>query len=307
VILYIAIALICAAVPLSTSLSLALGIFIALAFGNSHSASIKPLTSKLLGIAIVGLGAGMNLSVIAQTGFHGLWVTVFGILATMVVGHFIGKFLRVPADCSTLISTGTAICGGSAIAAMAPAIKAKPEHVSVALITVFCLNAAALFLFPIWGRWLGLTQSQFGLWAALAIHDTSSVVGAASQYGDQALEIATTVKLARALWIAPLVIAIYAIRSRSEEGKFKFVMPPWFIFGFIAASAMVTLFPVLIPAAGYAVIAAKRLLVMTLFLIGCTLTREHLKKAGFRPFLQGFLLWALVTASTLSIILVKQE
>jgi uncharacterized integral membrane protein (TIGR00698 family) len=307
VIAFVAASIICAAIPLPAGIALALGIGAALAFGNPHAGPIKSLASRLLGVAVVGLGAGTNLQVVAQTGANGLVITLVGITATMTAGYLIGKALRVADDCSLLITTGTAICGGSAIAAMAPAIKARGESISVSLVTVFCLNAVALFIFPPWGRWLGLSQDQFGLWAALAIHDTSSVVGAASQFGDRALEVGTTVKLARALWIAPLVIVVNAVLSRRAGAGFKPAMPPWFIFGFIIVSALVTFVPGLSAAGAGVAAMAKRLLVMVLFLIGATLTREHLVKAGFRPFIQGFFLWVLVTASTLAFILVKEN
>ncbi len=253
---------------------------------------------------MVGLGAGMDLRVVAKVGAHGVLYTVAGIAACLAIGKLLAKALKVSADVGTLISVGTAICGGSAIAAMVPVLRPKEHEVSVALATVFLLNAIALFLFPAVGHAVGLSETQFGLWSALAIHDTSSVVGAAVAYGGAAVGVATTVKLARALWIVPLTIGIAQVRRLREPnavaGKAK---RPWFILGFIVAAALVTWVPVLRPAGQVVSGLSKQLLVLTLFLIGANLSRDALRSVGLRPLLQGGLLWGAMGSLSLAAIL----
>lgn len=246
----------------------------------------------------------MDLQAVGRAGMHGALYTVVGIVVTGLVGFLLGKILKTPRAISLLITVGTAICGGSAIAAASSAIRAKSEEISVSLATVFFLNAAALFLFPWIGHHFLLSETQFGLWSALAIHDTSSVVGAALQYGPQALELATTVKLARALWIIPVTFFIaYFWKHESEQKSSAPVKRPWFILGFILTAALVTYIPVLQPTGILVSSIAKRTLVFTLFLIGSGLTRATLRAVGLRPFAQGILLWAVVTLSTLGAIL----
>ena len=284
----------------SSSLALVMGIGIALTLGNPFSDKTQKATSQLLAIAIVGLGCGMNLQTVAKVGMEGLGYTITGILLTFLLGYVLGKFLKIEKDTSLLISTGTAICGGSAIAALASAIKPKNQDVTVSLATVFCLNALALIIFPPIGHFLGLSETQFGLWSALAIHDTSSVVGSTLQYGETALKVGATVKLARALWIVPLTVAISFLRSQNEsKGKMK---KPWFILGFLLTAALMTYFPVLNPIGHQVEWFAKRLMVLTLFLIGAGLTRATLKAVGFKPFLMGVLLWVVVASSVLAAI-----
>ena len=283
---------------------LLMGILLALVLGNPFLELNKRLTHQFLGISVIGLGAGMNLAVIGQVGFQGIGYTVIGISVAIAIGTFLGKKLHTPKDTSLLITIGTAICGGSAIAAVAPVIRAKSHEVSVALGIVFLLNAIALFIFPAIGHYFSLTQSQFGLWCALAIHDTSSVVGASLQYGAEALEIGTTVKLARALWIVPVAFLVGYIRSRNATdklatGKGK---KPWFILGFILAAALVTWIPTLQPLGHQIEGLAKHLLVLTLFLIGSSLTLQTLKSVGFKPFIQGTLLWIIMAAGSLFVI-----
>jgi uncharacterized integral membrane protein (TIGR00698 family) len=235
---------------------------------------------------------------------HGFRYTVIGIMLTLSIGLSLGWLFRTERDTSLLITVGTAICGGSAIAAVAPAIRAKNNDVSVALATVFFLNAMALLVFPPIGHHLGLSQMQFGVWSALAIHDTSSVVGAAMQYGADALEIATTIKLTRALWIVPVTLAIGMVWNRASTvtgaGKPK---RPWFILGFLAAAALVTWIPALKPSGHIVFVCSQRLLVVTLFLIGSGLSRQALQAVGRRPIIQGFLLWVVMGTGTLSAIL----
>jgi uncharacterized integral membrane protein (TIGR00698 family) len=252
----------------------------------------------------MGLGAGMNLHVIGQVGLQGMGYTMIGIFSAVVIGTLLGKILKVEKDTSLLITIGTAICGGSAIAAVAPVIRAKHHEVSVSLGTVFMLNAAALFLFPWVGHLLQLSETQFGLWSALAIHDTSSVVGATLQYGAHALEVGTTVKLARALWIIPVAMMIGFIRSKKENSEIKSekAKRPWFILGFIIAAALVTWIPALVPLGHNIESVAKKLMVLTLFLIGSSLTRETIKSVGIRPFVQGILLWVVMATGSLTAI-----
>ena len=242
----------------------------------------------------------MNLAVIAEVGLKGIGYTVVGISSAVILGSLLGKVFQVDKDTSLLVSVGTAICGGSAIAAVAPVIKARHHEISVSLGIVFMLNALALFLFPPIGHALDLSQHQFGLWSALAIHDTSSVVGATLQYGKEALETGTTIKLARAMWIIPVAMIIGYFRSKNETVKSD-VKPkrPWFILGFLLAAAIVTFYPDLRPYGRYIEMVAKRLMVLTLFLIGSGLTRETLKTVGFKPFLQGISLWIIMASGSL--------
>jgi uncharacterized integral membrane protein (TIGR00698 family) len=245
----------------------------------------------------------MNLIVVARVGMHGIAYTVLGICSAFLIGSVLGRALKVNKNTSLLITVGTAICGGSAIAAVAPVLRAKSHEVSVALGIVFLLNACALFIFPFVGHSLALTEAQFGLWSALAIHDTSSVVGATLQYGPHALEVGTTVKLARALWIVPVTFAIGYFVSRNTDGEGG-AKPkrPWFILGFLLMAAVVTFVPALGPAGHIIETVAKRVLVLTLFLIGANLSRETLRSVGAKPFVLGILLWAVTAAGTLALI-----
>jgi uncharacterized integral membrane protein (TIGR00698 family) len=225
----------------SPGVALLVGIVIALTFGNPYSLTTERLITPLLQVSVVGLGAGMDLVEVGRAGIHGFFYTVIGITLTMSMGLALGRLIRTQRDTSLLVTVGTAICGGSAIAAVAPAIRAKNHDISVALATVFFLNAVALFIFPPIGHHLGLGQMQFGVWSALAIHDTSSVVGAAMQYGAHALEVATTIKLTRALWIVPVTLAIGMVWNRGSGARdASKPRRPWFILGFLAAAALVT-------------------------------------------------------------------
>ena len=295
-------------VPLAAALSLwpatpapaalAMGAALALSVGNPYANFTRRLTHLLLPLALVGLGAGMDLRRVAEAGARGFAFTVLGIALCFAAGALLLRALRVERDTGLLITVGTAICGGSAIAAVVPILRPKDHEVSIALATVFLLNALALLVFPPLGRFARLDQDQFGLWAALAIHDTSSVVGAALQYGARALEIATTVKLARALWIVPLTLLIG--RRVSGEAHRGAARRPWFIVGFVCAAALVTFAPALRPAGEMVAQAARRGLVLTLFLIGASLTRDALRTVGARPFAQGFLLWLVMGAASLA-------
>ncbi|MBI3296772.1 MAG: putative sulfate exporter family transporter [Elusimicrobia bacterium] len=281
----------------SPPLALLAGIAMALVFGSPYPAQVKSVTKTLLQASVVGLGFGLNLHQVLKAGLDGLAYTAVGILFTMAVGTWLGRLLRVPETTSYLISTGTAICGGSAIAAVGPILEADHEEMSVALGTVFLLNAAALFAFPAIGAALGLTQEQFGLWAAMAIHDTSSVVGATVKYGVGALAVGTTVKLVRALWIVPLCLVTAARRASSAK-----VQWPWFILFFVLAAAANTLLPQGRSIYSPLNAAAKAGLIATLFLVGSGISKEALRKVGPRPLLQGVLLWLLVAGVSLAFV-----
>ncbi len=286
---------------LSPPVALILGLIAAMTFGNPFPAQTKKATKYLLQISVVLLGFGMNLTAVVKAGKDGIAFTIASIFGTLILGYVVGKLLKNNGKTSTLISAGTAICGGSAIAAVAPAINADAEETSVSLGTIFILNAIALIVFPLVGHQLNLTENQFGVWAAIAIHDTSSVVGAATKYGGDALAIATTVKLARALWIAPVALFYsYLYRDKISGKKFKAAIP-WFIFLFLAATAFRTYAPAsVVPSLFESLVnLAKAGLTVTLFLIGASLSRETLKKVGFKPLLQGVILWIVISIVSL--------
>ena len=292
----------------SSGVALVAGVGVALTLGNPWPARSRALAHQALTWSVVGLGAGMNLAVVGRVGLHGLGYTAVGIGTALVLGTLLGRKLRVARDTSLLVTVGTAICGGSAIAAVAPAIRAKDHDVSMALVTVFLLNAIALFVFPAVGHYLHLGQDQFGLWCALAIHDTSSVVGAAAQYGERALEVATAAKLARALWIVPVTFAIALHRARTVDAAASTgdagTKPkmPWFIGGFVAVAALVTFVPALRGAGHLVSAGAHRLLAVTLFLMGLGLSRAALRALGFRPLVQAVALWLVLAGTTLAAI-----
>ena len=276
-------------------LALALGLAFALTVGNPLPRLTQKSTKILLQASVVGLGFGMNLAMLWSAGRTGIGFTIGTITGTLLLGWCVGRLLRVESQTSTLVSCGTAICGGSAIAAVAGVLRADSRAVSVALGTVFVLNAVALFLFPPLGHWLGLTQHQFGVWSAIAIHDTSSVVGAAAKYGDEALRVATTVKLVRALWIVPLALGLALVIGR----KGAKIAWPWFILFFVAAACVRTWLPQGEAAYGALVKLARLGLTLTLFLIGAQLSREALRTVGWRALLQGVILWIAVSLTGL--------
>ena len=258
----------------------------------------KRLAKFLLQASVVALGFGMNLHQVLQAGRSGFLYTAVSITSVMLLGLGFGYLLNVGKKSAFLISAGTAICGGSAIAAVGPIADASEEEMAVSLGTVFILNSVALFLFPVIGYAFHMTQAQFGLWSALAIHDTSSVVGATAKYGATALAIGTTIKLARALWIVPLSL-VTAITLKSKAR----IQWPWFILFFCIAALLNTLLPAFNPAFGVLNHIGKIGLTVTLFLIGTGLNKETLKRVGARPLLQGLTLWIIVGASTLALIL----
>lgn len=279
---------------LSPPAALLLGILFGLSFKHPFAGTSRTAARILLQVSVVALGFGMNLHEVLKAGRSGFIYTALGISFALVVGLTLGKLLQVRGNSSFLISTGTAICGGSAIAAIGPIVQANEEEMAVSLGTIFILNSVALLIFPPIGNALHLSQSQFGLWAALAIHDTSSVVGAASKYGAQALVVGTTVKLARALWIVPLALAVAAIRHNRSRIQF-----PWFILFFLLAALVTTYLPGF-PSATKTFFTLGRFgLTATLFLIGAGISRATLKEVGWRPLLQGVLLWLAVGMTSL--------
>jgi len=297
--IFLIIAAACLIPVIEPPFALFLGIVIAQLIGHPYEKYNPKATGLLLKISVVGLGFGMNAVEAAQAGKQGILFTVVSISFTFLVGLTVGRLMTINKKTTILISTGTAICGGSAIAAVAPVIEAKQSDISVSLATVFILNSIALLIFPPIGNWLQLSQSQFGMWAAIAIHDTSSVVGAAHKFGAQALQIATTVKLERALWIIP-VSFIMALAFRSNKNKIKI---PWFVLFFVMAMFVNTFLPQLHQIDRILVFAAKRGLTLTLFLIGAGLTRNAMKSVSFRPMVLGVLLWILISVSSLAVIL----
>ena len=280
-----------------------IGLVFALLCGQAYPTFNKNVSKKLLQYSVIGLGFGMNLQASLASGKEGMLFTIISVIGTLLIGMFIGcKVLKLNRNTSYLISSGTAICGGSAIAAVGPIIKAKDTDMSMALATVFILNAIGLFLFPILGHWLGLSQQEFGTWAAIAIHDTSSVVGAGAAYGEEALQVATTIKLTRALWIIPLAL-VTSVIFRSEGKKISI---PWFILFFIVAMLINTYFLADYPEIGKFIAGiARKGLIITMFFIGASLSIDVIKSVGIRPLLQGILLWIIISAASLAYILLK--
>ena len=294
-ILVLGLSALCLTPLVSPPIALLMGIIVAQLFDHPFPESSKKATNWLLKASVVGLGFGMNAASALKAGKEGFIFTVVSIVGTLVLGYLLGKILKVEKIISFLISGGTAICGGSAIAALSPVIKAKQNQISVALGVIFILNSVALFLFPPIGHWLHLSQSDFGLWCAIAIHDTSSVVGAASKYGDQALAIATTVKLARALWIIPLAF-FSSILFKTKDTKIKI---PYFIGLFILAVICNSFIPAIGFVSPYIVSLSKAGLTLTLFLIGTSLSAKLIKSVGVNPIFQGTILWIVISTSTL--------
>lgn len=294
-VLFFLLAAFCVTPWASPPIALGLGLALALTLGNPYQAKTAKIAKYLLQASVVGLGFGMNLRQVAAAGRSGFLFTLATIFGTLALGWIAGRALRIEPRVTHLISSGTAICGGSAIAAVGPVIDARNEEMSVSLATVFVLNSVALFVFPPLGHAAGLSQGQFGVWSAIAIHDTSSVVGAAAKFGDEALRIATTVKLTRALWIVPLTLGTaFAFRKTAR------VTIPWFILWFLLASLVRTYFDgpfdLIVP-------IARVGLTLTLFLIGAGLSRASLRAVGVRPLLLGVILWiAISTVSLFAVI-----
>lgn len=291
----------------SPAIALFMGLAYALIFTNPIPKMAKKTSKYLLQVAVVLLGFGMNLHASLASGKEGMIFTIVSVISVMIVGYFVGKLIKVDSKTSYLISSGTAICGGSAIAAVAPVIKANDNQISVALGTVFILNAIALFIFPPIGHWLGMTQEQFGEWAAIAIHDTSSVVGAGEAYDRAyfpesegiAVQIATLIKCTRALWIIPLAI-ITTLIFREKNSKINI---PWFILFFVLAMVANTYLPLPQALTSGLVWFAKKGLCMTLFLIGSGLSIDTLRSVGIKPLIQGIVLWVVIAILSLCVIM----
>lgn len=281
-------------------LALFLGLAFALICGQAHPKFNKKTSKYLLQYSVVGLGFGMNLDSALASGKEGMEFTIISVIGTLLIGWFIGrKVLKLDRNTSYLISSGTAICGGSAIAAVGPVVKANDSEMSVALATIFILNAIALFIFPVIGHALGMSQHEFGTWAAIAIHDTSSVVGAGAAYGEEALKVATTIKLTRALWIIPMAFATsFIFKSKGQK-----ISIPWFIFFFVLAMIVNTYLLGSVPELGSAINGlARKTLTITMFFIGASLSMDVVRSVGLKPLVQGILLWVVISCSTLAYI-----
>ena len=280
-------------------LALLLGLILSQTIGHPYKSYNSIATKYLLQFSVVGLGFGMNVFEAAKAGKEGLLFTVASISLVLIVGILLGRMFHIDKKTAFLVSSGTAICGGSAIAAISPILKADENQISVSLGIIFILNSVALFVFPVIGHHFNMSQSQFGMWAAIAIHDTSSVVGAAQKYGLSALHIATTVKLERTLWIIPVsFLTAFAFNNRSSRVKI-----PYFILLFLVAMIIHTFIPQITSVTDWFVVIAKKGMTLTLFLIGAGLTREALKTVGWKPLLSGLILWILISIVSLSVIL----
>lgn len=293
----------------SAPIGLACGLIFAFVFGTPCPKANKFVSKYLLQASVVGLGFGMNLMQSLKSGSEGMIFTVVSVIGVMVIGVLLGKYMNINHKTSYLISSGTAICGGSAIAAVGPVIKADSNEMAVSLGVIFILNAIALFIFPPLGHFFGLSQAQFGTWAAIAIHDTSSVVGAGAAYGPEACELATLIKCTRALWIIPLAlftIWFYRNKNTAEEagGKKAKISIPWFILLFIVAMIINTYTPESFQPA-YAVIVglAKRALVAVLFAIGAGLSLKVVRSVGVKPLIQAVTLWVAIGATSLFVVM----
>ncbi|MDH8702245.1 putative integral membrane protein (TIGR00698 family) [Dysgonomonadaceae bacterium PH5-43] len=297
---YLFIALFLASAFFSPAIALFTGIVFALLLKNPYSKQSKKISKYLLQVAVVGLGFGMNLHESLKTGGDGMLFTIVSVTGVMIIGYFVGRWLKIPTKLSYLISSGTAICGGSAIAAISPVVNADENETSMSLAIIFTLNAIALFIFPPIGHWLELTEQQFGLWAAIAIHDTSSVVGAGAEYGPEALAVATTVKLTRALWIIPLSLVSLLFFSKSKN---RGITIPWFIFLFIIAMVINTYIDIPDLVLRFISGTSHCFLSMTLFLIGGTLSPKAIRQVGIKPVLEGVILWIVIAVGALAVIL----
>lgn len=303
--------LICGVTVISAPVALFIGLVFALCFGIPFPKFNKKLSKYLLQASVVGLGFGMNLEKSLQSGAEGMIFTIVSVVVVMVVGVILGKYIRIDSKISYLISSGTAICGGSAIAAVGGVLNAKENEMAVSLGVIFILNAIALFIFPPMGHALGLSQQQFGTWAAIAIHDTSSVVGAGAIYGNEACDLATLIKCTRALWIIPLAfftmwfVTKNSSLASSDDGKKGKVSIPWFIFLFVLAMIFNTYVGTesLRPVYDGLVVIAKQCLIAVLFAIGAGLSIKVIKQVGVKPLLQAVILWVVIGVGSLSAIL----
>ena len=277
----------------SPVIALVAGATLALVAGNPLTDFTGKASKYLLQAAVVMLGFGLELGLVLRVGASSIGVTFVTIVVTLALGFLLARLFGVNREVATLLGSGTAICGGSAIAAVAPAIGASTAGTAVSLAVVFLLNALGLLIFPPIGHWAGLGQEAFGVWSALAIHDTSSVVGAAAVYGERALQVATTVKLTRALWILPLAFVFGRFAGGSSGAKI-----PWFLGGFLAAAVLNTILPDFGQAWDFLAGAGRFLMIVTLFLIGAGLTRDSLRALGLRPLLMAVALWIVVSVGS---------
>lgn len=282
--------------------ALFLGLMYAMVFQCPYPKFNKKTSKYLLQASVVGLGFGMNLVESLKSGSEGMLLTVVSVVGVMVIGVMLGWWLKINRKTSYLISSGTAICGGSAIAAVGPVLKADGNEMAVSLGVVFVLNAIALFIFPPIGRFFEMSQAQFGTWAAIAIHDTSSVVGAGDAYGPEALRLATLIKLTRALWIIPLALVTMFIFRDKTGGSGK-ISIPWFIFLFVLAMVINTYLPLPEWLTATLVYLAKKGLVLTLFLIGAGLSVQMVKSVGVKPFVLAVALWILIGVSSFFVVM----
>lgn len=284
---------------ITAPVALLCGLIFAFTFKNPCPKFNKKTSKYLLQVAVVCLGFNMNLQESLRSGAEGMMFTIISVVGVMMLGVLLGWWLHINRKTAYLISSGTAICGGSAIAAVGPVVKADENEMAVSLGVIFILNSIALFIFPPIGHWLELTQEQFGTWAAIAIHDTSSVVGAGEIYGEEALQVATLIKLTRALWIIPLAfVTMFIFRDKTAK-----ISIPWFIFIFVLAMVVNTY--VALPAwfVTAMVWIAKRGMVLTLFFIGASLSLSSIKQVGFKPLLQAVILWVVISISSLAVVM----
>ncbi len=293
--------------------ALFVGLLFAFVFGIPYPKFNKKLSKYLLQASVVGLGFGMNLQKSLQSGAEGMLFTIISVIGVMVIGVWLGRYMTIDGKTSYLISSGTAICGGSAIAAVGGVLKANENEMAVSLGVIFILNAIALFIFPPLGHLFGLSQTQFGTWAAIAIHDTSSVVGAGQAYGAEACDLATLIKCTRALWIIPLAFfTMWFFRNeKGGEGKAK-VSIPWFILLFVLAMVIYTytpesMMPVMGPLYSAIVVIAKKALVAVLFAIGASLSLKVIKQVGVKPLIQALTLWMVIGATSLFVVMYTIE
>lgn len=284
---------------ISAPIALLCGLIFAFIFPNPYPKFNKKTSKYLLQVAVVCLGFNMNLQQSLKSGSEGMLFTVVSVVGVMALGVLLGYYMHINRKTAYLISSGTAICGGSAIAAVGPVVKANENEMAVSLGVIFILNSIALFIFPPLGHMLDMTQQQFGTWAAIAIHDTSSVVGAGEVYGEEALQVATLIKLTRALWIIPLaLVTMFIFRDKSSK-----ISIPWFIFLFVIAMVVNTYVALPDWFVSSMVWIAKRGMVVTLFLIGASLSLESIKNVGIKPLLQAVALWIVISITSLFVVL----
>lgn len=295
--LYYIVAILCLFPFVSAPMALFCGILFSL-LKIEKPFQFKKYSSPILQYSVVLMGFGMNLQQVIEVSSKGIILTACSVLLVFLLGVFLGKILKVERNTTFLISSGTAICGGSAIAAVSPIVGAKDSQISFSLTVVFVLNAIALFIFPFIGHYFNMSQESFGYWSAIAIHDTSSVVGAGAEYGKEALQVAATVKLARTLWIIPLSFLVLLLNRKNNQGKGK-IKIPWFILYFVIAILIAGFIPVLQPAYSVLSYIGKRGMVLALFMIGSGFNLADLKTVGVRPFLLGVFLWIIISVSTL--------